>query len=84
MGIDIREAEGGFVEQIYLFPGPDDCKLSHTKAVGRVLGLQTAQINRLRDCDGALDHQLRALNHIGVFNKDIGEQYGEFPRWHNP
>ena len=32
----------------------------------------------------SLGHQLRALNHFGVFNEDIGEQYGDFPRWHNP
>lgn len=82
--IEDPEAEGGFAEQSYLFPGPEDCKLCHTEAAGRVLGLQTAQLNGLRDYDGTLDHQLRALNHIGVFNEDIGEQYGDFPRWHNP
>ena len=81
--IEDPEAEDGFVEQRYLFPGPEDCKLSHTEAAGRGLGLQTAQINRLRDYDGTLDHQLRALNHISVLNKDIGEQYGDSPRWHN-
>ena len=43
------EAEGGSAEQSYLFPGPEDCKLCHTEAAGWVLGLQTAQINRLRD-----------------------------------
>ena len=32
----------------------------------------------------SLGHQLRALNHFGVFNEDIGEQYGDFSRWHNP
>ena len=74
----------GFAEQSYLFPGPEDSKPCHTEAAGRVLGLQTAQINRLRDYEGTLDHQLRALNHISVLNKDIGEQYGDFPRWHNP
>lgn len=82
--IEDSEAEDGFLEYNYTFPGPEDCNLCHTEVAGRVLGLQTAQLNGLYDYGGTLDNQLRTLNHLGVFSEDIGEDYGEFPRWENP
>ena len=82
--IEDPDRDDGLAEYSYFFPGPQDCNLCHTEAAGSILGLRTAQLNGLYDYGGTLDHQLRALNHIGVFDEDIGEDYGDFPRWDNP
>lgn len=82
--VEDPQAPDGYAEQRYFFPGPKDCTLCHRQAANRVLGVRTAQLNGLYDYDGTTDHQLRALNHIGVFSEDIGEDYGGWPRWSDP
>lgn len=77
-------APGGQREQAYDFPSREDCLVCHTPAAGYVLGVRTAQLNGPHTYGDTRDHQLRALNHIGLFTEDIGEEYGEFPRLEDP
>ncbi|MEW6756391.1 MAG: PQQ-dependent sugar dehydrogenase [Candidatus Latescibacterota bacterium] len=70
--------------QEHYFPTRAECNVCHTRAAGYVLGVRTAQLNQTRDYDGTPDNQLRALNHIGVFAQDIGEDYTAFPRLPDP
>ena len=66
------------------FPSRSDCIACHTPASGYVLGLRTAQMNRIYDYGAAVDHQLRSFNHIGLFTEDIGEDYHAWPRLPDP
>jgi uncharacterized repeat protein (TIGR03806 family) len=74
------DAPGGSRELDYFFPSRAQCNLCHTPAAGYVLGVLTAQLNGTHDYGGTSDHQLRALNHVGLFTRDIGEDYAGFPR----
>jgi len=69
-------ALGGGEEQQWLYPSPADCLFCHTQAAGRVLGIETRQINRDFDYGGITDNQLHAWNCIDLFDTDIGR-----PSW---
>jgi hypothetical protein len=75
-------APGGTRQQAWNFPSRAQCLQCHTAAAGRVLGLRTLQLNRDFDYAGGVrDNQLRAWNHVGLFDRDIGEEpsYGSMP-----
>ncbi|MDB6118429.1 MAG: hypothetical protein JWO08_2210 [Verrucomicrobiaceae bacterium] len=57
--------------QNWFFPGRQDCLACHTRSTGGVLGVNTRQLNRpIRYKDnGVTDNQLRALAHIGLFDR---------------
>lgn len=78
------EAPGGETHVDYIFPAREDCGRCHTFGGGPVLGPRTAQLNGVHDYGGVIAHQLRTLNHIGLFSRDIGEDYSGFPRWEDP
>jgi len=78
------EAPDGETHVDYIFPAPEDCGRCHTFGAGQILGPRTAQLNGAHDYGGVVAHQLRTLNHIGVFSDDIGDDYTGFPRWENP
>jgi uncharacterized repeat protein (TIGR03806 family) len=65
------------------FPSQAACMNCHTAATGRVLGLNTRQLNGSHSyaATSRSDNQLRTLNHIGVFSSDIGaaSQYSAMP-----
>ncbi len=67
----------------YDFPSPTDCFVCHTAASDVVLGLRTEQLNGEHTYDnGVSDNQLRSLNNIALFDRDIGNagNYEAFPR----
>lgn len=81
--LSIRGADGAVYSQQYDYPSPSQCHTCHTASAGPLLGLRTRQLNRdfnYVDAGGQTiaDNQLRAFNHIGLFDADIGaaSQYG--------
>jgi uncharacterized repeat protein (TIGR03806 family) len=64
-------APGGERTQIWEFPAPSDCFRCHTDAAGTVLGVHTRQLNREFAYPAATDNQLRAWNHVGLFDVDL-------------
>ena len=64
-------APGGSYQQSWRFPGRGDCMRCHTAAAGRVLGLTTRQLNRDHAYPGQVDNQLRAWNHVGLFDVQV-------------
>jgi len=77
------ETADGPREQRYDYPGPADCLRCHTQPAGFVLGVKTRQLNRDARfaATNVTDNQLRALNHIELFDTDIGsaDDYDAFP-----
>ncbi|MHC5029370.1 MAG: PQQ-dependent sugar dehydrogenase [Planctomycetota bacterium] len=74
-------APGGQRQQTWDFPSRAQCMLCHTEAAGRVLAVETTQLNRDFSYPAATDNQLRSWNHIGLFDRDIGDPaaYGALP-----
>ncbi len=63
-------APGGSYAQTWRFPSRGDCMRCHTAAAGFVLGLTTRQLNRDHAYPARVDNQLRAWDHVGLF--DVG------------
>jgi uncharacterized repeat protein (TIGR03806 family) len=69
----------------WTFPSQAQCLSCHTQATGRVLGINTLQLNRAHtySLTGRSDNQLRTWNHLGLFGagNDIGDAaaYGALP-----
>lgn len=62
----------GGATQTYEWPSRAACATCHSAPAGNVLGLRTAEMNRVFAYPAASDNELRTLNHIGLFNIDIG------------
>ena len=68
--IDVATIGGGTRSVDWYFPSRTDCRSCHTDASGNVLSVRTHQLNGFYDYaeSGVRDNQLRALNHIGLFD----------------
>jgi uncharacterized repeat protein (TIGR03806 family) len=72
--IRIRTASGETRTQTWYYPSREDCLKCHTAEAGGVLGVKTRQMNReLRYPSGVTDNQLRAFNHVGLFEPGFDE-----------
>jgi uncharacterized repeat protein (TIGR03806 family) len=68
------ETRTGLRTQIWYYPGPRDCLICHTANAGYVLGVKTRQLNRdFVFPSGIRDNELRAWNHIGLFDTQLEE-----------
>ncbi len=56
--------------QSWYYPSRNDCVTCHSPQAGDVLGLKTRQLNcnQLFTGTGVTDNQIRAWNHVGIFN----------------
>src|SRR5258706_8256085 len=64
----------GVRTQIWYYPSRPDCRSCHTTPAGGVLGVKTRQLNRqLAFPSGVTDNELRAWNHVGLFEPGFEE-----------
>lgn len=77
-------APGGRREQDWRFPSRTECLLCHSRAAGFVLSFTPLQLDRDHDFRGTVDNQLRALDHIGMFDGTLPPRRDDQPRLVNP
>jgi glucose/arabinose dehydrogenase/mono/diheme cytochrome c family protein len=75
---------GGRREQDWRFPARTECLVCHSRATGFVAGFTPLQLDRDRDYGGTVDNQLRALEHIGLFQGALPRMREAHPRLVNP
>ena len=79
-----RASPGGVRKQVWHYPSRNECMFCHSRAAGFVLGLTTPQMNRDHKYDAAVDNQLRALSHIGMFTTELPKPPAEYPAYPDP
>jgi uncharacterized repeat protein (TIGR03806 family) len=73
--IAVTEADGTVRRQTWYYPSSKDCLTCHTANAGYVLGLKARQMNKdFKYPSGITDNELRAWNHLGLFNPALTEQ----------
>jgi uncharacterized repeat protein (TIGR03806 family) len=79
--IPVKSKDGGSHEQSWYYPSRKDCLACHNSLAGGVLGVKTRQLNRsFIYPSGISDNQLRAWNHIGLFEPALTAAPSELPR----
>ena len=79
--IPIRTRDGGQRKQTWYYPSRQECLACHNVQSKGVLGVTARQLNRdfLYPQTGRTDNQLRALNHVGLFQTPLVES--EIPNY---
>ncbi len=70
--VESAGGQGRYGDHTHLFPSREQCLQCHNARIGFALGLQTANLDRSHAYAEATDHQLRAMNHIGMFDRAPG------------
>jgi len=73
-------APGGRSEQDWRFPARTECMVCHSRAAGFLAGFTPLQLDRDHDYGGKSDNQLRALEHIGLFQGKLPKRANDRPR----
>jgi mono/diheme cytochrome c family protein len=58
---------------MWYYPSRQDCLTCHTANAGFVLGVKTRQLNRDFAYSAGIDNELRAWNHIGLFDTNLDD-----------
>jgi uncharacterized repeat protein (TIGR03806 family) len=73
-------APGGQRSLNWHYPSRAECTVCHNMAAKYLLGVTTLQMNKDHNYGSATDNQLRALEHIGIFEKPLPKRPEELPR----
>ncbi len=93
INFNVQSIGGATIERKWRYPSRAECMVCHARAASFVLGLSTPQMNRDHDYSsvgGAVDNQLRTLEHLGYFKlprkggKDAAFNSDEHPRLADP
>lgn len=72
LDIDVFNINGTTETQTWTFPSRTDCMTCHTQVAGRVLGVNTHQLNTAYTYPtGITSNQLETWNHLGMFDTPV-------------
>lgn len=74
--ITITDSAGGTRTQKWSYPSRTDCLRCHTPVSGRILGARTSQLNRDFALPAGIDNQIRAWDHVNLFDVRTGDPAG--------
>ena len=77
-------ASGGREGQNWRFPSRAECMSCHSRAANFVLGVTGSQLNRDHEYGAVRDNQLRALDHIGLFDGPLPKSPRELDKLVDP
>ena len=78
--VEQRDAQNKVVSSFtHEVPSRSDCLQCHTSASGRLLGLDTRQMNRNFKYGSVTDNQLRSMNYIKLFEQPLPSAHGQLP-----
>ncbi len=75
---------GGRREQDWRFPSRTECMVCHSRALGFNAAFNPLQLDRDHHYGRIIDNQLRAFEHIGLFQGELPEKPADRPRLVNP
>ncbi len=75
---------GGRREQDWRFPSRTECMVCHSRALGFNAAFNPLQLDRDHKYGRIIDNQLRAFEHIGLFQGELPERPADRPRLVNP
>ena len=67
----VKHSDGKTHAQKWRFPSRAECMVCHSRAAVYLLGLSTAQFNKVHDYGDVKAEQLRVLDFLGVLNRPI-------------
>ena len=68
---EVVDADGSKRQQKWRFPSRSECMVCHSRAAVYLLGLSTAQFNKVHDYGDIKAEQLRVLDYLGVLNAPL-------------
>jgi uncharacterized repeat protein (TIGR03806 family) len=71
-------------DQTWRFPSRTECMVCHSRAAGFLLAFTPLELDRDRNYGGVVDNQLRALEHIGLFEGSLPKKKADRRRLVNP
>ena len=71
-------------KQKWHYPSRTECMVCHSRAANFALGLNVLQMNKVHNYGDVQDNQLRTLEHIGVFSKELPKAPTEYPHLVDP
>ncbi len=77
-------APDGRRDQTWRFPARTECLTCHSRAAGFILAFTPLQLDRDRKYGRVVNNQLRALEHVGVFEGALHRRKNDEPRLVNP
>lgn len=80
----VTNASGDEVEHTHIYPSRLNCTRCHNAVAGRVLGLQSIQLDRPASYGGLIDNQLDTLAAIGVLSGAPATRPARLPSSHDP
>lgn len=80
LSIDDPGAKDGKRQLTWRYPSRVECQVCHSRAANFVLGLTSLQMNKDHDYGGAVDNQLRTLEHLDMLRVSSLERFLELKK----
>ncbi len=73
-------APGGVRRQTWHYPSRTECMVCHSRAANYVLGISTAQLNRVHEASAGSVNQIEVFEQLGLFVEELPERPDDMQR----